>query len=175
MIVIINGRPGAGKDEFVKQCGLLMPHRVANISTVDFVKEVAKKCGWDGTKTPESRKFLSDLKALLTSWNEVPLQKTTEAVLSFSVEMAEQGYADKDYVIFIHCREPAEIDKLKARFPAATTLLIERPSLRDAQESNQSDSDVSNYHYDVVVVNSTTIEALAHSAEFYLRVIKSKN
>ena len=53
---------------------------VGNISTVDYVKEIATECGWDGTKTPENRKFLSDLKRVLTEWNEKPLRETVAAV-----------------------------------------------------------------------------------------------
>ena len=61
-VVIINGIGGSGKDTFVVMCkDVLGANRVLNISTVDFVKEVAKFCGWDGSKQPEDRKFLSDL------------------------------------------------------------------------------------------------------------------
>ena len=48
------------------------PYSCRIISTVDFVKEVAKFCGWNGQKTPKDRKFLSDLKNILTQWNDIP-------------------------------------------------------------------------------------------------------
>lgn len=80
-IIVINGFPGAGKDEFVNCCKKLIgePY-VRNISTVDFVKYIAAECGWDGTKTPENRAFLSDLKDLLTKWNDVPFKKVEKAL-----------------------------------------------------------------------------------------------
>ena len=37
------------------------PYSCRIVSTVDFVKEIAARWGWDGTKTPQNRKFLSDL------------------------------------------------------------------------------------------------------------------
>ena len=65
-VIIINGKAEVGKDTLVTMCkDLLGANRILNISTVDFVKEVANFCGWDGTKTPENRKFLSDLKDLV--------------------------------------------------------------------------------------------------------------
>ena len=78
-VVIVNGKPGVGKSEFERQCAAQcnLFHRTTGFSlgrdlwidvtsTVDFVKEIATECGWDGTKTLENRKFLSDLKDLLT-------------------------------------------------------------------------------------------------------------
>ena len=67
MVVVINGSGGVGKSTFIELCRE-WDNRVFETSTVDFVKEVAKMCGWDGTKTDENRKFLSDLKDLLSQW-----------------------------------------------------------------------------------------------------------
>ena len=80
-VVIINGKGGSGKDTFVAMCrDVLGANRILNISTVDYVKEVAQFCGWDGTKTLENRRFLSDLKRILTEWNEIPLKKVCQEV-----------------------------------------------------------------------------------------------
>ena len=52
-IVVINGMPRSGKDTFVGMCQeIIGEKRCLNVSTVDFVKEVAAYCGWDKTKTP---------------------------------------------------------------------------------------------------------------------------
>ena len=54
-IVIINGKAGTGKDTFVLMCkDILGATKVLNASTIDFVKEVAEYCGWDGTKTQKN-------------------------------------------------------------------------------------------------------------------------
>ena len=76
-VIICNGRPGVGKTTFQEMCQIYAREewenkiRVDITSTVDFVKDIAKQCGWDGTKDLKNRKFLSDLKDLLTEWNDV--------------------------------------------------------------------------------------------------------
>lgn len=37
-----------------------------NLSSIDLPKKMALLCGWDGVKNNDSRKFLSDLKDLIT-------------------------------------------------------------------------------------------------------------
>ena len=77
-VVIVNGFPRSGKDTFVNFCKEKLGAFGVSVSTVDFVKYLAAQSGWDGSKTPENRKFLSDLKDLLTEWNDVPWKKVEE-------------------------------------------------------------------------------------------------
>ena len=60
-IVIINGSGGCGKSTFIKLCrdicDQLKGKTVIELSTVDYVKEVAQYCGWDGSKTELKRAF----------------------------------------------------------------------------------------------------------------------
>lgn len=169
-IVLINGTGGAGKDTFVVMCkDILGGDRLGNISTVDFVKKIATDCGWDGTKTPENRKFLSDLKDLLTEWNNVPFNKVIEVVKIHSVLAAERGIYDNS-VIFIHCREPKEIEKLVQTFDGnATTLLIRREVAENVQQINHADNDVLNYSYDYTIYNDSTLSWLRNEAMVFLR------
>ena len=160
-IVVINGCPRqrSGKDLFVQYAqDILGKGRVLNISTVDFVKEIATKCGWDGTKTPENRKFLSDLKDLLTEWNDVLFKKVEEGIRHFRAEAyCEYSYDDSELWVFIHCREPREIQKFVDKMNART-LLIRRAAVEQNHQSNHSDADVLNYQYDDVIRNDSTLE-----------------
>lgn len=157
MVVIINGKPRAGKDLFVELCKNFTSDNVFNFSTVDYIKDLAKSMGWDGQKTPKDRKFLSDLKDLLTDWNDIPFKKVKEKVETAIYLMeCHYHYKPNDYLIFIHCREPKEIDKLKSEFNAQT-LLILRPAVDDNEQSNHADAEVFNYEYDDTVVNDGTI------------------
>ena len=74
-LYIINGAAASGKSTF---CSLVKEKlgegHCYEISTVDLVKEVAKVAGWNGEKTAKNRKFLSDLKDLLTQWDDVPVR-----------------------------------------------------------------------------------------------------
>ena len=175
-VVVVNGRPGVGKSEFERlckeQCNLF--NRVVGFSngrrlwiditsTVDFVKQVATMCGWDGTKTLENRKFLSDLKDLLTKWDDVPY-KIIEC-------RAQTLPSDSDWIMFVDCREPAEIQKMKERLNA-TTLLIRRESVEDNETSNHADANVFNYEYDLTIYNNSDIIDLEKKAKDFIKYMR---
>ena len=168
-VVIINGKGGCGKDTFVAMCqDILGSEFVRNISTVDFVKEVAEACGWDGTKTPRNRKFLSDLKDLLTEWNDVPLRKVAEEVEAYATYLTINQQWNTG-LVFIHCREPKEIDKLVREFDGyATTLLIRRTAAESVEQINHADNEVLNYSYDYTIYNDSTLSWLRNEARVFL-------
>ena len=169
-VVIINGKGGVGKDTFVVMCkDILGAGCIYNISTVDFVKEVAEMCGWDGTKTPKNRKFLSDLKDLLTEWDDIPLKKVVEEVSNCSACAEICGDSNKS-VVFIHCREPKEIGKLVHYFgEEAATLLIRRSEAEAVEQINHADNDVLQYAYDYTIWNDSTLSWLRNEAMVFLR------
>ena len=95
-IFIINGCGGVGKDTFVKLVSeeldktMKKLHTVTNFSSVDKVKELAKKIGWKGEKSERDRKFLSDLKILVSDYSDMPFQSMKEKVKIFKMDMANQ-------------------------------------------------------------------------------------
>jgi hypothetical protein len=160
MVVIINGMPRSGKDTFVELCQEINGnHRVYQYSTVDFVKDIAKLCGWNGTKTPKDRKFLSDLKDILTQWGDVPFSKTMLRIFEIYNEAnIHFGLTQEQVLIFIHCREPQEIARFKkALGEQCRSLLIRRPTVETNDQSNHADEEVFNYEYDNVIYNDGTI------------------
>ena len=175
-VVVVNGAPSAGKSLFERLCkekcsyfgkrpgfdGTKMLF-VDIASTVDFVKEIAYNCGWDGTKTPENRKFLSDLKALLTKWNNVPYE-----IFKERVESLPRSY---DWIVFVDCREPEEIQKLKDGMNA-TTLLIRREQAENAETSNASDANVLDYNYDLTIWNNSDIMTLGKQAKEFIEYMR---
>ena len=58
LIIIVNGKPRAGKDTFALLLNKCEP--VYKYSIIDKVKAMALDCGWKGGKTEKDRKFLSD-------------------------------------------------------------------------------------------------------------------
>lgn len=158
MIFVINGKPGCGKDTFANMCVDLLPGKVLNISTVDYVKAVATTLGWSGVKTPENRKFLSDLKKVLTEWEDIPYKKVCDQIFMHP----------KAQVVFIHCREPEEIQKFVDRI-GAYTLLIQRPTVISEHQINDSDNNVDNYNYDFTINNNGSIDDLKEQAREFLR------
>jgi len=145
-IVIINGKPRSGKDQFVYYWNIHCNKPVLNYSTVDRVKEIAKMMDWDGHKDDKSRKFLSDIKKLWTEYND--------GIFRYLCKIINKN---PNSYIFIHCREPEEIQKFKDKYgDKCTTLLINRDV--EVTADNTSDMNVHNYDYDLVVENNGTLE-----------------
>lgn len=152
-VYIINGYPGSGKTTFEQNVQRILGDTNCKIySTIDRVKEIAVECGWDGTKTPTNRKFLSDLKMLLTRWGEVPIKDIEKKINAFSEDLKYYIGSDEFGVVFVDCREPEEIDKLKQLFNAKT-IFIDRPHYQRDTILNNSDKDVENYQYDQIISN----------------------
>ena len=181
-VVVINGMPGCGKTTFEKMCeaicdpfkkvpGFKEEHILCagSESTVDFVKYIATRCGWDGTKTLKNRKFLSDLKALLTEWDDVPLKKV-EGV----ARARASGNEYMDWILLVDCREPVEIQKLKERLNA-TTVLIRRESVEDNETSNASDAGVFDYNYDLTIWNNSDIIELENEVKKFIEYMKRED
>lgn len=166
-IVVINGAPRAGKDQFVSFC---QKHLLwcGNFSTVDFVKEVATMCGWDGTKTPKNRAFLSDLKDLLTNWDDVPYKKIVNEICNFCCKAECYDFSSDDVLCFVHCREPKEIAKFVDKMDAKT-LLIRRAAVEENTQSNHADAGVFDYRYDYTITNDGTLEELEQKAINFMK------
>ena len=123
-IVIVNGMPTSGKSTFVEYCLKELGCWGREISTVDFVKDIAKQAGWNGEKNLRNRKFLSDLKDLLTEWDDVPYKKIKQAYDDFNFELSQYDVSNQRAFLFVHCREPQEIQKFKDRLNAITVLIL---------------------------------------------------
>lgn len=179
-VVVVNGRPECGKTTFEAKCKELVAANstfwynkeqrmaVDVISTVDFVKQIARKCGWDGVKTPRNRKFLSDLKDLLTEWNDVPFQNVLDHVMY--LDIFAKGF---DWLLFVDCREPAEIQKLKERLNA-TTVLVRRLGDEVNETSNHADENVFEYEYDYTIKNYGDLSDLATECVGFLNFMKER-
>lgn len=154
-VFIINGSGGCGKDAFVSLVSDIV--YTTNFSSVDKVKEVARIIGWSGGKTEKDRKFLSDLKSLCTNYNDMPLN---------SMKDKFDEFLNNDSIfLFLHIREPEEIERAKRIFDAKT-ILVKRDSIEHIT-SNMSDANVFNYDYDIIINNDKELNDLREKA-FYL-------
>ena len=161
-VFIINGSGGVGKDLFVNMVktsvSKFSPYRVWNYSSIDKVKAIATQIGWSGGKTEKDRKFLSDLKLLTTEYNDMAFEDLKRMVNIFEEQ--------KDVVfLFLHIREPNEIERAKNEFNAHT-ILITRDSVPQIT-SNMADGGVFNYHYDTIIKNNDTKEMLQGMADLF--------
>ena len=167
-ILIVNGQPRVGKSTFVNFCLDELGCWGKEVSTVDFVKQLAKECGWNGTKTPENRKFLSDLKDLLTKWGDVPYKKVIKEKKLFEYSYSAVNISTDDCFLFIHCREPEEIQKFVDRI-GAQTVLIRRASVENDEQSNHADAEVFNFKYDYEIENNGDLKELKIKAIKFLK------
>ena len=102
--VIINGLGGCGKSTFIQLCEEYCDNpnnlkafnwMVTELSTVDFVKEIARNCGWDGKKEKKDREFLHDLKVAMEKWDNIPNKKVLEDAENF---IKSGSFFNLDYV-----------------------------------------------------------------------------
>lgn len=161
-VFIINGSGGVGKDTFCEYVGHYAKVKV--ISSIDLVKDYASKMGWNGSKTPRDRKFLSDLKDLLTKYNDYPFRDICQKVLWFK--------EDDNEFLFIHIREPEEIDRAKREFNAHTILMV-NDNVKGIY-SNHADARVLEYNYDIVIDNSGTLKDLEIIAKGFVEKWRNK-
>ena len=193
-IFIINGSGGVGKDKFVE---LVMNHsyesigetknkdmrayiqttEIQNYSSVSKIKEIAKIIGWNGEKTEKDRKFLSDLKLLTTEYNDMPLndmKKTANIFMNGDRSSSVNGELRPDRILFLHIREPEEIEKAVKAFEEynAKTILVKRDSVEHIT-SNMADENVYNYNYDIVIENNGTLKELHNKAKQFLADFKN--
>lgn len=149
-VIVINGAGGVGKDTL---CSFAEKHfSVLNVSSITPIKEIAAMCGWNGEKSDKARKFLSDLKALSIEYNDFPTVWATNKYREF---------LDSDYeIMFVHIREPEEIEKfVKATDGNAKTLLVRGGErMKKSAYGNVSDDGVENYDYDYYFLNDCTLE-----------------
>ena len=162
-IVVINGTGGAGKDTFVNLCSNYK--KVQNTSSIDLIKDMAILCGWNNQKDEKSRKFLSDLKDLVSDYNDAPYKEIENQISKF--------YNSDNEILFIHIREPENIDKIARNFDAKT-LLITRLGLSNIQ-SNHADKEVNNYKYDFYIYNDGSLEDFKSKAKHFVETLEVLN
>ena len=149
LVIVINGSGGVGKDtlcNFAAEC-----YKVKNISSITPIKEIARSCGWDGTKDDKSRKFLSDLKMRCVEYNDYPTK--------WAISEYESFLKTDEEIMFVHIREPEEIAKFVAATGGIAKTLLIRGGERMKKEcyGNYSDDGVENYVYDRYFLNDGTL------------------
>jgi hypothetical protein len=151
ILIILNGKPTAGKDTVVlnvkKQFG---DEYVLNLSSIDLVMQAARILGWKGEKNPDDRNFLAGLKDLSTSYNDGPFHYIAEETITSNAK-----------IIFAHLREPSEIQKLYDYFKDRKAdicpfrVFVDRDV--EVLATNHADNNTSNTDYDYYINNHGTL------------------
>ena len=159
LIVIINGKGGAGKDtlgSFINES-----YKTDNISSITPIKEIAARYGWNGEKDAKSRKFLADLKKAFTDYNDLPNNYVLNEIKAF-LQSGSQ-------IAFIHIREKEQIEKLISSLKAdssygkaaVVSILVEGNIEKEFAVNgygNEADDDVENFQYDYYFDNRKPLD-----------------
>jgi guanylate kinase len=158
-IFVINGFPQSGKDTFINMCSKYAT--VYSFSSVDRVKMALSILGWNGVKTPEQRKALSDLKDMSTNLFDGPVKYIKDMVSTVPV--------DEDCLIFIHAREIPELQRYEKEL-GAETILIRRDI--HAPITNHADANVEDYYYTYIINNNSTLAQLEERVKSFIQTVK---
>ena len=163
-IFIVNGIGGSGKTSFEHYVQEIVEDKPVIItSIIDYVKDIAVCAGWDGGKTMADRKFLSNLKDILTEWNDSPMQEIVNQIEDIRVHEGD------DSIVFIDMREPDDIDRFIANSKdEVSTILVRRIDKEGIAYGNRADDGVFNYNYDIIIENNGSLEDLHSAAVTFL-------
>lgn len=175
-VIIVNGKPESGKTTFAKECkyridGLEYAH-CHTISSIDPIKDIYKKLGWNGKKTEKARKDLSILKKMWSENCNGSIKHIVDYVLGLD--------NSEDHIVFVDIREEAEIIELSEILQAlyaidirCMKLLITRAEYNLAEYGNRSDDMVgSNLSiYDIVIKNDGDLDDLYEKAREFVDTI----
>lgn len=174
-IIIVNGTGGAGKTTFENYCmDYLGKDNCYIFSTIDFVKHLAKECGWNGEKTLEARKFLSDFKDFLsdTYMGDLTYQDVKKKILGVLFRYNQCEANTDNLVFFVDAREPEQI-KTFVETLDAKTVLIRNEKQEQMETSNHADRDVLQFDYDWIINNNGTLEELKEKARVFCQLIRA--
>ena len=163
-VLIVNGKPRAGKDTFVELLSYMIP--VYKYSIVEKVKCVALDCGWKGKKEERDRKFLYELKKLTDEYSDMSFIDVYEKIEAFAKDEI------KEVLFAVDIRDPEDIEMMK-ELTGAFTVFIENENVPEIT-SNPADANVANYEYDFVIKNNGTMDDYKREVYNFLMALLQK-
>ena len=163
-VLIVNGKPRAGKDTFVELLSCMIP--VYKYSIIEKVKCVALDCGWKGKKEERDRKFLYELKKLTDEYSDMSFIDVYERIEAFAKDEI------KEVLFAVDIRDPEDIEMMKD-LTGAFTVFIENENVPEIT-SNPADANVANYEYDFVIKNNGTMDDYKREVYNFLMALLQK-
>lgn len=186
-IVLVNGKPESGKTTFEEHCLYYADSTKSAYaemhSSIDYIKDIYKKLGWNGIKTDKARKDLSILKQIWIDNCNGPLNAIVKRAMDLRYD-DDYLSKNKDYIVFTDVREESEIIKYKEAFEGlehigirCIALFVLRPDYDSLEYNNKSDNNVgSNMSlYDYIINNNDDINHLMNEVNaFMYRLLKGE-
>lgn len=163
-LFIINGSGSHGKDTFIEFVRRNCTHTLS-FSTIEPIRDNLPQLGINvSNKTEADRLLLSSIKAAIMKYDP---EWSRKQVYNLEKEIKNNLYAT-DPIIFIHCREKEDIDRIKSL--GAYTLLIRNKNVPHII-SNESDKNVFDYDYDFIIDNNDDLTVFAEKASNFSRTM----
>ena len=163
-LFIINGSGCHGKDTFIEFVRCNRTHTLS-FSTIEPIRDNLPQLGINvSNKTEADRLLLSSIKAAIMKYDP---EWSRKQVYNLEKEIKNNLYAT-DPIIFIHCREKEDIDRIKSL--GAYTLLIRNKNVPHII-SNESDKNVFDYDYDFIIDNNDDLTVFAEKASNFSRTM----
>jgi hypothetical protein len=141
-IVILTGRAGVGKDTYARKLRFQLDGFTETIAYADYLKYVAKNCGWNGVKDLAGRTLLQDLGEVVNEYD-----RTTGKIpfwTNIVVQKIKQEYHVDTWII-TDARHDYEVTELKRLLPDADIEVVElireyKTSLTQEQQGHVSET-----------------------------------
>lgn len=155
IIVIVNGKPKAGKDQLIEYVedrlkSLNIPSD--SFSSIQPVKDMMENIGINVTnKTPEDRKLLADIGDSLELHSNFKSYKCIETVNNWNQKQ------ELNNVFFLHVREKKMIDYIQEYYSNIDAINIVKVLVTSPRQinksSNSADANVGDIDYEYTVKN----------------------
>lgn len=170
-VIIVNGKPRAGKDTFIEMMSNALREQgidVDTFSSIDPVRWMLMGAGLGlETKTEADRKLLVVVGAAVEEHSDFRTNESYRRIENFAaIHQRSLG------VFFLHMREPDLIEKMRAKlhWTDLSTVFIESDRSLDVT-SNSADAGVGGMVYDHTVSNNGTLDDLHRAARELLATI----
>lgn len=172
-VIVINGIATAGKDTFMDLMEESFPSLVIKrISAIDLQKKAFCTLGWNGEKSEEFRKYLSDMKLYSDKHFDTSYKYITDNISKYFIDKKECD------ILFVCVRDADTIkrcvDFCRDNNVSCIKLLIERSNIIKIT-SNDGDRDVYNTNYDITIDNSGTLDELKEKIKAFKNNIIQDN
>jgi hypothetical protein len=180
-VILINGKPRAGKDTFVDAMTQGLQHlgvSVARFSSIEPIRDMLGHAGFDlAQKTEADRKLLSTVGDAVEDHSEFRSARCFDEVQKHRRTAGRRG------VVFLFIREPAIWERVKARLNTGLvaqyqpytflSIFIENPDVPEVV-SNPSDAGVYGMTYDAVIHNDGSLDEFMDQAMYYAGIVAGR-
>lgn len=162
-VFILNGSATSGKGTFVKMVDELGVPSV-QYSYVDFTREMLNSVGIDiENKSEKLRKLMADINNSLEEFDDIPFKDCKMVYDDFIEDILEGEY------LFIDCREPKKIERLKNAFNAETVFV--KSDIENVMSNDADKKVILPYEYDYIIDNTGDFNDLRASTMEFLKKV----